>query len=93
MTLLGATGVDEVQERKATISLEGNQLGLLKIENPQVGQCIQVCAELCIQSISAYPDEKGVPHPCISFQVESIAQEEEENDGMDVISSMYPAMK
>ena len=34
MSLLGSMGMDEMAELKASISLEGNQLGMLKLEVP-----------------------------------------------------------
>lgn len=96
MTILGGMpgGMDEAAEPKASLCLEGNQLGLLKIQNPQIGQCIEVCAELCIEAITAYPDEKGNPHLRISFTVESIELDMDQDEGkpmseMDSIRAMY----
>lgn len=99
-TLLGATpgGMDEAAEPKASLTLEGNQLGLLGITNPQLGQCIEICAEICIEAITGYKDEKGVPHPRITFTVESVELDEpteteaEKADPFAQIKSMYPAM-
>lgn len=97
MSILGGSlgGMNEPSEIKASLTLEGNQLGLLGIVNPQIGQCIEVCAEICIEAITAYPDEKGNPYPRISFTVERIQRDEDadEGDTLEVIRSMYPAMQ
>lgn len=86
------TNTDEVAEPKPTLYISGTMLGLLKLENPQLGQCVQVCAELCIEGINSFKDEKGVPHPSITFTVESLVREEEEPDPMQAIINMYPGM-
>lgn len=93
MSLLGGElgGMDEAKERKATLYLEGNQLGLLMLENPQVGQCFDVCAELCIESISNYdPQDGSPPKLTMRFKVESIMREEKEPDPQAILMSMYP---
>jgi hypothetical protein len=86
------TNIDEAAEPKPTLYISGTMLGLLKLENPQLGQCIKVCAELCIEGINAYKDEKGNPNPAITFTVESLVREEEEPDPMQTIKNMYPGM-
>lgn len=87
------TNIDQAAERKASLTLEGGQLAMLKLESPQIGQCVKVCAEICIESITAYPNEKGVPEPRIGFVVESIVQEVEEVDPMDTINAMFPSVQ
>lgn len=92
MSILGGQpgGMDQAAERKAVLTLQGNQLGLLALANPQVGQCIEVCAELCIETISMPKDEAGVPSPYITFTVESVQPCEPSDD--QTISQMYPSM-
>ena len=98
MSILGSSlgGMNEASEPKASITLEGNQLGLLGLVNPQIGQCIEVCAEICIEAITAYKDEKGNPYPRVTFTVESIqrdADADENRDPLETIRAMYPAMQ
>lgn len=96
MSLLGGDpgGMDQAAEQKASLTLEGPQLALLSIQNPQIGQCLEICAEICIDAITAYKDEKGIPHPRISFTVESVeldtdTETGEAPDPMASIRAMY----
>ena len=87
------TEVDQAAEQKASLNLSGGQLGMLKLENPQLGQKVEVCCELIIESITAYPNEKGVPEPRVGFVVNTIVQDEEDVDPMTTVASMYPSME
>lgn len=89
-TILGNT--DETKEPKAYFSLSGIQLAGLKLESPQIGQCIELCVEACITSINSFEDEKGIKRVSVSFDMERVTREEPEPDPMHEISNLYPAM-
>ena len=89
--MLGANGMDEKLERKASLYLEGNQLALLKLENPQVGQTVSLCLEATITGINIQKNENGDAQPCVSFEVQRVEMEPEEVDPMVTIASMYPS--
>lgn len=96
MSVLNPNGLSEVAEPKPTLRLEGTQLALLKLQAPQLGQCVQLCVEACITGINSWTDEKGIPHPSITFDVERVEIEEPEPqkpDPMQSIAAMFPSHK
>lgn len=86
------TQTDETKEPKACLTLSGSQLGMLKIENPQLGQHVLMEVDAVITHISSFEDEDGRRRVSMSFELDRVMREEPAPDPMQQIKSLYPAM-
>lgn len=80
--------MDEALDIKPTVTIEGKQLELLKIESAAVGQTYQICAVAKISGISMNKLENGEDDNRITFELDSIEMEQPEAETN--LSSMYP---
>lgn len=87
------TQTDETKEPKATLQLRGTQLALLKIENPQLGQHLDLQVDAVITSINSFEDEKGQRHVSMAFELDRVTREEPAPDPMQQIAAMFPSSR
>jgi hypothetical protein len=79
--------MDEALDIKPTVTIEGKQLELLKIESASTGQKYQLCAMATIASISQDKGDNGIPSSRITFELSAIELEAPEQD---LAAAMYP---
>ena len=80
--------MDEALDIKPTVTIEGKQLEMLKIESAAVGQVYQICAMANITNIRQDKGEDGITRNCITFELSNIELETEETE--TDLSGMYP---
>lgn len=78
--------MDEALDVKPTVTIEGKQLELLKIESASVGQEYQLSAMATITAITQDKGSDGIPYNRITFELAAIQMESPEVD----LSGMYP---